>query len=115
MLILWLCVQMTAMSIVNSLLISTVNSFWTVSLRSFRVTFWWCRVLFLFYFSSNAELLSTSLPVESAWSFMMLCGLLLAGGAIVTERNAFANTPMDNKGHAEEKPFTFPTARIGNV
>merc|ERR1719491_440732 len=103
MLILWLCVQMTAMSIVNSLLVSTVNSFWTVSLRSFRVVFWWCRVLFLFYFSSGAELLSTSLPVESAWSFLMLCGLGLAVGAILTERNAFNSTSLDKDGQAKDK------------
>lgn len=104
MLILWLCVQMTALAVVNVGLVSSVNSFWTVSLRSFRVVFWWCRVLFLYYFSSGADLLSTSMPVESAWSFLMFCGVILAVGAILVERKAFNNA--DLKGEVKEKRNT---------
>merc|ERR1719476_292399 len=85
MLVLWLCVQMVASTGLCTALIYTVNSFWAVSLRAMRVVFWWCKVLFMFYFTSGAGLLSTSLPKESFWSFVMFCGLVLMVAAICAE------------------------------
>lgn len=85
MLIVWLCVQMSFSSALAASLIYTVNSFWAVSLRSLRVVFWWSRVLFIFYFTSGADLLSTSLPNESYWSFVMFCGLCFMVAAICAE------------------------------
>merc|ERR1719310_569630 len=85
MLILWLCVQMSFSSALAVGLIYTVNSFWAVALRSLRVVFWWCRVLAVFYFTSGSDLLSTSLPNESYWSFVMFCGLCFVVAAICAE------------------------------
>lgn len=95
MLILWLCVQMSTMSGLSTGLIYTVNSFWAVALRSLRVVFWWCRVLFIFYFTSGADLLSTSLPNESFWSFVMFCGLCLVVAAICAETTPEVEARVD--------------------
>jgi hypothetical protein len=102
MLIVWLCVQMTAASGLLTSLIYSVNSFWAVSLRSLRVVFWWCRVLFIFYFTSGADLLSTSLPTESYWSFVMFCGLILMVAAIFAETRAKELVPEGKE--ASKKP-----------
>merc|ERR1719476_546541 len=85
MLVLWLCVQMVASTGLCTALIYTVNSFWAVSLRALRVVFWWCKVLIIFYFTSGAGLLSTSLPIQSFWSFVMFCGLAFMVAAICAE------------------------------
>merc|ERR1740121_2863163 len=85
MLVLWLCVQMVASTGLCTALIYTVNSFWAVSLRALRVVFWWCKVLAIFYFTSGTGLLSTSLPTQSYWSFVMFCGLALMVAAILAE------------------------------
>jgi hypothetical protein len=103
MLILWLCVQMAASSGFSVALIYTVNSFWAVSLRSLRVVFWWCRVLCIFYFTSGADLLSTSLPNESYWSFVMFCGLAFMAAAICAETRSEAVLENEKKPATEKK------------
>lgn len=102
MLIVWLCVQMTAAAGLGTSLIYTVNSFWAVSLRSLRVVFWWCRVLFIFYFTSGADLLSTSLPNESYWSFVMFCGLIFMVAAVFAESRS-TESVLEGKD-ASKKP-----------
>jgi len=95
MLILWLCVQMSATCSFASALIYTVNSFWAVALRSLRVVFWWSRVLVIFYCTSGSDLLSTSLPNESFWSFVMFCGCCFLVAAVCTETSAQDSAPHD--------------------
>jgi hypothetical protein len=106
MLILWLCVQMAATCGLAAGLIHTVNSFWAVALRSLRVIFWWIRVLIIFYYTSGADLLSTSLPNESFWSFVMFCGLGIMVGAICAE------TSTDDT--VEEPRSDKPLSRTGS-
>lgn len=74
MLIIWLCVQMAAISAVGICLIYMVDSFWAVALRSMKVVFWWASQLILFYFFSDT-LLSIARPDASLWAFVMLCAI----------------------------------------
>lgn len=111
MLIVWLCVQMTAAAGLNTSLIYTVNSFWTVSLRSLRVVFWWCRVLFIFYFTSGADLLSTSLPNESYWSFVMFCGLIFMAAAVFADSRTAKSVP-EVKDASQKRSTSKPRRHI---
>lgn len=87
MLILALCVQMCLISSVTLALISLVDSFWTVALRSLRVAYYWFKMLFFFYFASDT-LLSIAQPHQALWSFAMLLGLVLVGVAVVIDQKA---------------------------
>merc|ERR1712118_500306 len=58
-----------------------------MALRSLRVALIWSQMLFFYYFS-NDTLLSISNPHQSFWSFVMLCGLMLAGLAVVADRRS---------------------------
>jgi len=89
MLVLWLCVQMAAISLVTVGLILLVDSFWTVALRSLRVVFWWGQEVFLFYTGCGGSvMLSISHPHASLWSVVMLCGLGLIAVAAYKDRRA---------------------------
>jgi len=103
MMVLWLSVQTVAISTVTLGLIMVTDSFWAVAARSVRVVFWWLRQLQLFYFTSNA-LLSVVRPHASLWSFVMVCGIVLALGAAMTDSRAEEKTPSDklmpSKGRA---------------
>lgn len=89
MLTLWLCIQITAISLVSIGLIKVLDSFWAVALRSMRVVFWWLHQLILFYFASAAHQtamsLSISRPHASLWSFAMFCSCVVITGAILLD------------------------------
>lgn len=84
MLILWLCIQMTGTSACSAGLIYTLNSFWAVALRSLRVCMWWGRILIILWFSRGG-MLSTTMPNESLWSFVMFCGVCFMVGGIYAD------------------------------
>jgi hypothetical protein len=84
MLVIWLCVQMALLSVVGIGMIVRTDSFWAVAFRSFRVVFWWCKELFLFYFMSKVSL-SVARPNASIWSVMMLCGISVALAAMLKD------------------------------
>lgn len=88
MLVVWSCVQATALAGVCLLTTLCIDSFWTVALHSLRVVFWWAPTLYSMY-SNTGMLLSVADPVASFWSFVMLCGLFLVAGA------AFVDRPME--------------------
>merc|ERR1719197_861886 len=89
MLTLWLCIQISAISIVTIGLIRVLDSFWAVALRSMRVVFWWLHQLMLFYFASAAHQTTMSLsiarPHASLWSFAMFCSCVVITGAILLD------------------------------
>merc|ERR1719453_1191346 len=85
MLVLWLCIQMAALSAVTVALICMADSFWAVSIRSMRVVYWWVQELVMFYFASDA-LLSIARPHASLWGFVMLCGVTLGTASLFTDR-----------------------------
>jgi len=85
LMVLWLCVQTVATSSVTLGLIMITDSFWAVAARSARVVFWWSRQLCLFYLTSNT-LLSVVRPHASLWLLVMVCGIVLAFTAAMTDR-----------------------------
>lgn len=94
MLVTWLCVQMAFSSGATTALIHLADSFWAVSLRSLRVVFWWGRHLIAYYLSSGGILLSVSQPHRSLWSLVMICGLSLAFGAVLTDIQVERKPPL---------------------
>jgi hypothetical protein len=102
MLVVWLCVQMCCISSVAAGLIYMLDSFWATALRSMRVVFWWLRQAVVFYFASGT-LLSVAQPHRSFWSFVMISGLFLATGAVVSESFAKARLgkPPNSKTASE--------------
>lgn len=84
MLSLWLCIQMALISSVTVALISMVDSFWAVAIRSLRVVYWWFRELMVFYFVSDT-LLSVARPHASIWGFVMFLGVVLAATSMYTD------------------------------
>jgi hypothetical protein len=106
MLVVWLCVQMCCISSVAAGLIYLSDSFWVTALRSMRVVFWWLRQAAVFYFTSGS-LLSVLQPFQSFWSFVMMCGLFLAMGAILSEYFAKAAIakPYSSKAKAASESY----------
>jgi hypothetical protein len=87
MLVLWLGVQTTLLSALQLGLIGMLDSFWAVSLRSFKAVYWWCgQLAYMFFF--DREVLSIDRPNASFWAFIMFCGVLLVGAAAVTDAMA---------------------------
>jgi hypothetical protein len=102
MLVVWFCVQMCCISSVAAGLIYLSDSFWVTALRSMRVVFWWLRQAAVFYFASDT-LLSVAQPFKSFWSFVMIFGLFLAMGAMISENVAKATIakPYASKAASE--------------
>jgi hypothetical protein len=84
MMLLWLGIQMVAISGVTAALIYVTDSFWAVAARGLRAIFWWYKELAYFYLASNSYL-SIARPNASVWSFVMLCGVGMGIGAVVTD------------------------------
>merc|ERR1719313_1412465 len=98
MVVIWLCTQMALIAAVGIAMISMLDSFWAVSLRSFKVVLWWCGKLARVFFFSEM-VLSIDKPNASFWGFIMLCGVsLIAAAAAVDSR---AKDPlMDTKSES---------------
>merc|ERR1719395_317835 len=98
MLTVWLCIQISAISIVTIGLIRVLDSFWAVALRSMRVVFWWLHQLILFYFASAAHQTAMSLsiarPHASLWSFAMFCSCVVITGAILLDERQMDTQEM---------------------
>lgn len=92
MMVLWLSVQTVATTSVTLGLIMITDSFWAVAARSARVVFWWSRQLCLFYLTSTV-LLSVARPHASLWSLVMVCGIVLAFTAAITDRRQMEEAP----------------------
>jgi len=88
MLVLWLCMQMVAISLVSTVLICLVDSFWLVALRSLRVMYWWLQQLYMFYGAHPDTMVSLARPQVSFWSFVMFCGVGLVAVAAYNDRRA---------------------------
>merc|ERR1719502_2204953 len=73
------------MSSITVGMILMVDSFWAVAARSLRVVFWWLRQLAVFYMTSST-LLSVARPHASLWSFVMISGIVLGMGAMLTDK-----------------------------
>merc|ERR1719253_1221194 len=86
MLVLWLCAQMAASSLLCITLIHIVDSFWMIALRTLRVIFWALSILSLFYISGPAVPLSIACPLTSFWSFVLMLGVLLGATSTVYDR-----------------------------
>jgi hypothetical protein len=84
MMVLWLGIQMVAISGITAALIYTTDSFWAVAARGLRAIFWWYKELAYFYFASNSYL-SIARPNASVWSFVMLCGVAMGVAALVAD------------------------------
>jgi hypothetical protein len=87
MVAIWLCTQMSLISAVGVAMISMLDSFWAVSLRSFKVVLWWCGKLARVFFFSEV-VLSIDKPNASFWGFIMLCGVCLIAAAAAIDSNA---------------------------
>jgi len=72
----WLCVQISLLSLVSVALIRAVDSYWAVALLTLRVVYNWGCQLAVFYVSSN-ELLSVAQPEASKWSLVMMLGCIV--------------------------------------
>lgn len=104
MLVLWLCVQMAATSLLGITLIHLVDSFWMVTLRAARVLFWALCILATFYTSNRRGLpMSVASPWGSFWSFMMMCGALLGAAAIYKDH---VYTPEESPDKSETATAT---------
>jgi len=86
MLVLWLCAQMAATSVLTITLIHIVDSFWTIVLRALRVCFWAICVLSVYYLQGNGTALSIAVPWESFWSFVLLSGTLMGAAATYCDK-----------------------------
>eukprot|EP00929_Paragymnodinium_shiwhaense_P004999 TRINITY_DN106346_c0_g1_i1.p1 TRINITY_DN106346_c0_g1~~TRINITY_DN106346_c0_g1_i1.p1 ORF type:complete len:397 (-),score=71.65 TRINITY_DN106346_c0_g1_i1:34-1224(-) len=103
LLVLWLCIQVAASSWVSTLLVRSLDSFWAVAFRSFRVVYWWCCQLVVFYLSTSS-LLSIRHPRVSAWSFGMLAGIGVVVWALLTDTKPKPSDLLKgspDKGHLE--------------
>eukprot|EP00927_Polykrikos_kofoidii_P050440 TRINITY_DN44359_c0_g1_i1.p1 TRINITY_DN44359_c0_g1~~TRINITY_DN44359_c0_g1_i1.p1 ORF type:complete len:467 (+),score=81.14 TRINITY_DN44359_c0_g1_i1:125-1525(+) len=104
LLVLWLCIQATVLSCISVLLVRCLNSFWTVTLRSLRVVYWWCWKLVTFYASTHS-LLSLMRPKVSAWSFGMLLGVALTAAALASDFGRRFATARTGKGQGDFEEF----------
>lgn len=102
MMVVWLCAQMAATSVLCITLIHVVDSFWTIALRALRVVFWSMGMLGTYYFSSHGIPLSIGCPHSSAWMFVLLCSVMLGGAAICSDRAPSSEEP--EKGGAMPLP-----------
>jgi len=99
MMVLWLGVQITVLSVISLALIGMLDSFWAVALRSFKAVLWWCSRLAYVSFLGHG-VLSIDRPNASLWGFIMMCGVLLVGAAAVTDSKAqdLHDTPSKTQG-----------------
>lgn len=112
MTVLWLCVQTVAISVASVGLILTMDSFWAVAARSLRVVFWWSRHLLVFY-ATSGTLLSVSRPHASLWSFVMICGIVLAISALMTDRRQTEEASEDKSLLASPERSPAETKGLG--
>merc|ERR1719316_275153 len=110
MLSLWVCIQMTGISIVTIGLIQVLDSFWAVALRSMRVVFWWLHQLLLFYIYSAAHETAMSLsiarPHASLWSFAMFCSCgVITAAMLLDERPKDTSNLKAGDGQFVSKNF----------
>mmetsp|Transcript_1418 Transcript_1418/g.2505 ORF Transcript_1418/g.2505 Transcript_1418/m.2505 type:complete len:430 (-) Transcript_1418:107-1396(-) len=121
LLVLWLCAQMTASSVVCTMLIQIANSFWTIALRAVRVVLWALLMTGAYYMQGADELLSISCPHSSLYGFVMLCGVLIGTLAMYmdwkaeeeVEKSAAAPTPVSSIVGAGERALS--TAGAGKA
>jgi hypothetical protein len=81
MLVLWLCAQMAATSVLCVTIIHLTDSFWAVALRSVGVVLSALSMYHTWYTSQDAPL-SLASPWTSFWMFSLFCSCLLGFGAI---------------------------------
>merc|ERR1719491_1249368 len=102
LLVLWLCTQITASSVVTTMLIQVANSFWTVVLRALRVVFWAFLIAGSYFMQGPDALISISCPRTSLYGFFLLCGVVLGAVAMFIDWKA--------EEDAVEKSATMPSA-----
>jgi len=100
MLVVWLSTQMFLLSVVTFSLINMLDSFWAVSLRSFKVVTWWLTKCARIFFFTNT-VLSVDKPDVSFWGFIMLFGVCLMVAAAAIDANAKDPT-MEAKTEGEK-------------
>merc|ERR1719375_2451366 len=102
MLVVWLCAQMAATSMVCITLIHIVDSFWTIALRALRVVFWAACMTMAYYLSRGGGMpISIACPFSSFWGFVLLCGAFLAVAAAYCDR---VHIPEETAEKAEGIP-----------
>lgn len=89
----WLCLQMSSISLVCAMLVQFTDSFWAVALQSMRVVWWSLGEIWSFYNAAPGRTLSISAPTASSWLFLMFCGFCLALVAVYVDRKAEDSIP----------------------
>jgi hypothetical protein len=103
MLVLWLCAQVAATSLLCITLIHIVDSFWMIALRALRVVFWAICILAAFYTTGPSVPVSIACPWTSFWSFVLVLGSLLGVASIMHDR---AVIPEESVDKGESQPVT---------
>lgn len=103
MMVLWLCAQVAATSLLCITLIVIVDSFWMIALRALRVLFWAICIVATFYVSGPGVPVSIACPLTSFWSFVLMFGVLLGMASTIYDR---AIVPEESADKSEAPPVT---------
>jgi len=108
MLVLWLCAQMAATSVLCITIIHITDAFWAIALRALRVVLWALGMLTTFYFADRGMPVSIACPHKSVWTFVLFCGVWIGAGAIYSDRNGVIEERVDK---AQAQAIRVPSAK----